>query len=162
MARRIVTSQSTQKPGGVLRGLRVVLDTNVIVAGLRSRQGASYRVLRRLGDDAFCLLLSVPLLLEYESVLKREQQQLASGLTPAQIDTLLDFWCARAEPVRLHYLWRPQLKDADDEMVLEAAVNGRADAILTHNTADFEPARLRFQVKIWTPAEFLLRLSKRP
>ena len=134
---------------------RIVLDTNVIVAGLQSRNGASNRLLRLIPDRAFELLLSVPLYLEYEAVLKRPERSAAHGLNEGQIDMLLAVWARFGVPVTLHYLWRPQLRDAKDEMVLETAVNGRADYLVTFNTQDFKPAAPRFGLKLATPAQWL-------
>jgi putative PIN family toxin of toxin-antitoxin system len=134
---------------------RIVLDTNVIVAGLQSRNGASNRLLRMVPERSFALLLSVPLFLEYESVLKRPERQAAHGLSSDQIDTLLAVWARFGVPVNLHYLWRPQLRDAADEMVLETAVNGRADGLVTFNVQDFKPAARRFGIELLTPAQWL-------
>ncbi|MEK6789374.1 MAG: putative toxin-antitoxin system toxin component, PIN family [Pseudomonadota bacterium] len=133
---------------------RIVLDTCVMVAGLRSRQGLSHQILRHLPAGRFELLLSVPLLLEYEAVLKREAQQLCHGLSLADIDTLLGTWAAVASPVELHYLWRPQLTDPQDEMVLETAVNGRADRLITFNVKDFSTAARRFGLPVCSPADW--------
>lgn len=133
---------------------RVVIDTNVLVAGLRSRTGLSHQILRQLPGGRFTLLLSVPLLLEYEAVLKREAQQLCHGLATADIDVLLGTWAAVATPVTLHYLWRPQLADPQDEMVLETAVNGRADRLITFNVNDFTRAAERFGLRVCTPADW--------
>lgn len=132
--------------------LRIVLDTNVLVAGLRSRHGLAHQILRQLPQQRYQLLLSVPLLLEYEAVLKREAQQLCHGLAADDIDVLLGTWASLAEPVTLHYLWRPQLTDPQDEMVLETAVNGRADRLITFNVNDFTPAAGRFGLRVCTPA----------
>jgi predicted nucleic acid-binding protein len=80
---------------------------------------------------------------------------------PADIDAILNAWAALGKPIRLHSLWRPQLRDSDDEMVLENAINGRADAIITHNTADFHSAAERFALDVLTPAQFILRLRSK-
>lgn len=115
---------------------RIVLDTNVVVAVSRSRQGASFAVLTALRQRRFMALLSVPLILEYEAVLKRSEQLQVSQRTADMTDAFLDAFCLFAEPVHLHYLWRPQTRDIADEMVLETALNGRADALVTLNTAE--------------------------
>ncbi len=112
---------------------RVVLDTNVLVAAARSRQGASFVLLQALRADRFRLLASVPLFLEYEAVLKRTEQLAATARSAAQVDGFLDALTLRCESVHLFYLWRPQLRDPADEMVLETALNGRADALVTFN-----------------------------
>jgi len=140
--------------------MRVVIDTSVLVAGLRSAQGASYTILNLLPDRVFTPLLSVPLLLEYESVLTRPEHLAASGLSEDEVEAVLDAWAALSTPVRLHYLWRPHLRDRDDDMVLETAVNGRARGIVTLNVKDFSAAVRSFQLEIWTPAAFLQQLRQ--
>ena len=104
-------------------GRRIVLDTNVIVAGLRSRRGAAFRLLSLVGSEAFTHCLSVPLLFEYEDVLTRP------GMVPLSADAIedvLDGLCATAEQRPLYFLWRPQLLDASDDLVLEIAVTDNA------------------------------------
>jgi len=134
--------------------IRIVLDTNVLVAASRSRQGASFSLLQALRKRHFVALVSVPLLLEYEAVLKRPEQLQASGRTLEMTEGFLDALCQYAEPVHLHYLWRPQTRDAADEMVLETALNGRAEALVSLNIADFEKAARRFRLPLMTPGEF--------
>ena len=138
---------------------RVVLDTNVLVAAARSRQGASFALLQALRADRFRLLASVPLFLEYEAVLKRPEQLSATARSAAQVDAFLDALTLRCEPVHLFYLWRPQLRDPADEMVLETALNGRADALVTFNVNDFAPAK-RFALPVINPSTFLQQLLK--
>ncbi len=132
----------------------VVLDTNVIVAALRSRDGASFQILEAIIHDQVDFALSVPLLLEYEAVLKRPETLSASGLSIKDMDTILNILCARGQPKKLHYLWRPQLKDEQDEMVLELAVNASADAIVTFNRNDFLPNANKFDMPIIMPSEY--------
>lgn len=139
---------------------RVVLDTCVLVAAGRSRNGATFSLLRLLRDGGFTALASVPLFLEYEAVLKRPEQMGIGSRTEGMIDAFLDALSIRMEAVHLHYLWRPQLRDPADEMVLETALNGRADALVTFNVSDFSPAA-RFGLPVMTPAEFLVHLSGR-
>jgi putative PIN family toxin of toxin-antitoxin system len=133
---------------------RIVLDTNILVSAARSREGASFAVLRALRQRRFVALVSVPLMLEYEAVLKRPEQLEAGGRTLATVDAFLDALCLHIEPIHLHYLWRPQTRDAADEMVLETALNGRADALVTLNTADFTRAAKRFRLNVLTPGAF--------
>lgn len=134
---------------------RVVLDTNIMAAGLRSRNGASFAILKLVADRRLRPLVTTALFLEYEEVLGRPEQQQASGLSIPQINQLLAEFAALSEPVEVHFLWRPQLTDPKDEMVLEAAVNGRADALITHNVRDFViPARL-FDISVLRPGDFL-------
>jgi putative PIN family toxin of toxin-antitoxin system len=138
---------------------RVVLDTNVLVAASRSRKGASFALLLAMKSGQFTALASVPLMLEYEAVLKRPEQLAASGRNAAMTDAFLDALSLFIEPVHLHYLWRPQLRDPADEMVLETALNGRAEALVTLNIADFVPAS-HFRLPVLTPGAFLHRLRE--
>ncbi len=101
------------------------------------------------------MLATPPLFLEYEAVLKRPEQLAASGLSPADVDAALDAHAALIEPVEAHLSWRPQLNDPDDEMVLEAAINGRADALVTYNAPHFRAAASRFGVRLARPVEIL-------
>ena len=107
--------------------MRFVLDTNVIVAGLRSPTGASAALIDRALSGSFVLVLSVALALEYEAVCREPEQRIASGLSEPEVETIVTALCAVAEPVETRFLWRPQLHDPADEMVLEAAINGAAD-----------------------------------
>lgn len=104
------------------------------------------------------MLASVPLFLEYEAVLTRPEHLLAARLTVPAVMGFLDHFAGLVEPVRLHYLWRPQLSDVADEMVLETAINGRADCIVTFNIGHFTPAP-RFGVGIVTPAEMMRKIG---
>jgi putative PIN family toxin of toxin-antitoxin system len=134
---------------------RVVLDTNVLVAGLRSRNGASFAILRLVADRRLRPLATTALFLEYEAVLKRPQQHLAHGFSAQELDSLIAELAALSEPVETHFLWRPQLVDPQDEMVLECAINGRADALVTHNVGDFVGISDRFSLRVLRPQELL-------
>ena len=133
--------------------MRYVLDTNVLVAALGSDKGASRRILlTALGGD-IVVVASVPLMIEYEAVLTRREQLLATGLTAGETNAVLDAFAAVTEPVLLRFLWRPQLRDAADEMVLETAVNGRADRLVTFNVRHLRQAAERFGIVTATPPE---------
>ncbi|MEO5337813.1 MAG: putative toxin-antitoxin system toxin component, PIN family [Magnetospirillum sp. WYHS-4] len=134
---------------------RVVLDTSVVAAGLRSRTGASNVVLRLVAERELVPLATPSLFLEYEDVLKRPEQRLGHGLGLAEIDRFLAALASAVEPVEVHFRWRPQLADPADELVLEAAVNGRADSLLTHNLRDFAGVAERFGIRVLRPGEFL-------
>ena len=140
--------------------MRLVLDTNVIVAGLRSPLGASADLLDRALGREFTLLLSVALVLEYESICKAPTQRIVAGLTASEVEVIMSALCAVAEPVRSRFLWRPQLRDPADEMVLEAAINGSADALVTFNRRDFGAAAERFGMKLLSPQQALQRIRK--
>ncbi|WP_245591436.1 putative toxin-antitoxin system toxin component, PIN family [Derxia gummosa] len=136
-----------------------MLDTNVLVAASRSRAGASFVVLKALRDRRFVALASVPLMLEYEAVLLRPEQLAASERDASLTTAFLDAFCLLVEPIHLHYLWRPQLRDPADEMVLETALNGRADALVTLNVGDFGAAA-DFRLPVLTPGAFLRQLQQ--
>ena len=139
--------------------MRVVLDTNVLVAATLSPFGASFQILTLVPQRRFALLLSVALMLEYEEMLKRDDLRAQSHLTLGDVDVLLDMLAAVGTPQPLFFQWRPQLPDPDDEMLLELAVNGRADAIVSVNTRDFLPAAQTFGIEVLRPGEFLRRLQ---
>jgi len=137
-----------------------VVDTSVIVAGLRTRLGAGNAVLRLVAEQRVVPLATAPLFLEYEDVLKRPEDQLAHGLGPSEVDEFLAELAALVEPVEVHFLWRPQGRDPNDEMVLEAAINGRADALVTYNVKDFEVMAKRFKIPVMQPAELLSKVGR--
>jgi putative PIN family toxin of toxin-antitoxin system len=113
--------------------MRLVLDSDAVVAALRSPAGASAALLRLALDGRVTLLANVALVLEVEAVCRRPEHVAASGSRAAEVGVFVDALAALAEPVQSHYIWRPQLRDPSDEMVLQAAVNGRADAIVSFN-----------------------------
>jgi putative PIN family toxin of toxin-antitoxin system len=138
--------------------LRAVVDTNVLVAARRSRIGASNVLFRMADEGAFQMLASVPLFLEYEAVLTRSEHLAATGSDIESVRGFLGYLAGIVEPVRLHYLWRPQLIDVADEMFLETAINGRADCVVTFNSGHFGPAS-KFGIQIFSPSQFTKRLS---
>lgn len=137
---------------------RVVLDTDIIVTALRSATGGSNAVLREAAQGRITPLVTPALFLEYEAVLKRPEQRLVHGLGLRDIDRFLSALAAACEAVEVSFQWRPQLSDANDEMVLEAAVNGQADALITHNMRDFVKGAERFGLRVLRPGEFLKEL----
>lgn len=139
--------------------MKLVLDTNVIVAGMRSPTGASAALLILLLRRKAAMVLSVSLALEYEAVCMMPVHRLAANVSEGDVRNLLDAMIDVIEPVEVHYQWRPQLSDAADEMVLEAAVNGRADAIVTFNRKDFGNVPAQFGIEVLSPAEALKRLK---
>lgn len=137
-----------------------MFDTTLIIAALRSGRGASRLLLTEALDKRFTLLASVPLMLEYEAVATRPEHLEAAGLSESDVQAVLDALATVIEPVRLAYLWRPTLPDADDDMVLETAVNGRAELLVTLNRRDFAPGAARFGIRLASPAEALTRLRR--
>ena len=123
-----------------------------MVAAFRSAHGASRRCLLLGLDRRLTLLVSTPLLREYETVLTRPEHLTACCASADDTAMVLDDVVASSHWVRLDYLWRPQLRDADDEMVLETAVNGGADALVTFNLADLASAAARFGIRALRPA----------
>lgn len=134
--------------------MKCIIDTNVVIAAVRSPKGASAEILRRALLGQIKLLCSVPLFLEYEAVLKRPEHLQAAGISLRDASNLLDALAGAIEAVEIAYLWRPQLRDPADDMVLEAAVNGQASTIITFNQRDFLPQALAFGLNVVKPAQF--------
>lgn len=132
----------------------------MIVAATRSPSGASAAILRAARHGSVTLLVSVPLGMEYEAVCSESEHRLAAGLSEREVEIFLDALLAMAEPVKTHFLWRPQLRDPGDEMVLEAAVNGRADALVTFNVRDFGTVPARFGIELIIPREAIGRIRR--
>lgn len=131
------------------------MDTNVLVAAARSSLGASHRLLRLIGPEApFQVTLSVPLALEYEMALKRR-----TDLDDAAAEAIVDYLCHVADRREIYFLWRPFLKDPADEMVLEVAVGGGVQCIVTHNLGDFEGVQEQSGIRVITPGAFLVELE---
>lgn len=126
---------------------------------MRSPFGASAELLRRARFGLFSPLASVALAVEYQDVCSRDDHIRAAGLTLAETRIFLDAVLSLVEPVDIWFLWPPQLRDAGDELVLEVAINGRADAIVTFNLRDFSPAEATFGVTLWTPRQALAKLT---
>lgn len=134
---------------------KIIIDTNVVIAALKSNKGASNRLLQFFGTNKFIHSISVALILEYEAVIKR----LLPNLSEQEINHLLDYICATSEHKKIYYLWRPCLKDPKDDMVLELAVAAEADYIVTYNIKDFKLAT-KFRIKVATPKEILILIGE--
>lgn len=132
---------------------QIVVDTNVLVSGLRSRRGASYRLLELVGKGYFEINLSVPLVPEYEDVLSRQQSEL--WVSQEAVDALLDYFCLVGRQHQIFFLWRPFLRDSKDDMVLELAVKAECESIITHNKKNFRGVE-EFSLQVLTPGEFLM------
>ena len=135
-----------------------MLDTNVVVAAMRSPTGASAALLLAARRSEIVMLANVALALEYEATCRLAEHRLAAGLDLDEVGIFIDAVLAMIEPVETHFLWRPQLRDPADELVLEAAVNGQAAAIVTFNRRDFGVVPARFGIEVLTPAEAIRRI----
>lgn len=136
---------------------QVVIDTNVLLAALRSRRGTSFRLITLIGKGKFEINLSVPLVLEYEQVSKRSRWPEKPEWK--YIADILDYMCLEGRQRRIHYLWRPRERDPKDDMVLEVAVAGSCDYIITFNKRDFSGAE-SFGLGLLTPGEFLKQIGE--
>ena len=135
--------------------LKAVIDTNVIFTGLLSKKGVSYKLLQSIPDEKFKIVLSVPLLLEYESVLYKNREKL--NLSKSDIDDFLDYICLISEHTMIYFLWRPVLKDPYDDHILELAVSASAKYIITFNINDFKESK-KFGIHAITPDIFLAKI----
>jgi len=131
---------------------QIVIDTNVLVAGLRSSRGASHLLLRLIDSGKFEVHISVPIVLEYESVTKRLVGE--TPLSEEDIESVIDYICKVGHHHKVYYLWRPFLKDPADDMVLELAVTAGCDCIVSYNKGDFEGVE-EFGIEVLTAREFL-------
>jgi len=136
--------------------IHAVIDTNVLIAAMRSRLGASHAILLAIHDRRVTPVLSVPLLMEYEEVARRPD--VLPHLRPEQIDAILNQVCDRALEQKIHFNWRPRLPDPDDDMLLELAVASRADYIVTNNVRDLAPAT-DYGIQVLEPRDFARILS---
>ena len=136
-----------------------MLDTDVVVAAMRSPAGASAAILRAARQGRPALLVSVALALEYDAVCRKAEHRLAAGLSEREVEAFLTAVIAMAEPVDRYFLWRPQLRDPGDEMVLETAVNGRAGVLVTFNVRHFGEVPSAFGIQVLLPREALGRIN---
>ena len=135
----------------------VVIDTSVLVAALKSRRGASFALISSFPSSEYQPVLSVPLYLEYQDVLTRSN--LVNGFSEAEIIQFLRYFSSICSHQEIFYLWRPHLKDPQDDMLLELAVAARSSLIITHNIRDFSGSEI-FGVEAITPGNFLKKRSK--
>lgn len=135
---------------------RVVLDTNVVVAAMRSKRGASFAILELVESGRVEICLSPPLVLEYEATLVKQLRH--TNLTRRKLETFLNALCSMAHLQEIFFLWRPHLRDPLDELVLETAVAGRCRAIVTHNVRHFVGTE-KFGIEVLPPGELLKRIG---
>jgi putative PIN family toxin of toxin-antitoxin system len=139
-----------------LRPYQIVIDTSVFISALRSRQGASFRLIETMGDPRWQANISVALALEYEEVGKRVAIEL--GIAPSVVDDIVNMLCARSQQHGIPFRLRPALRDPDDDFVLEIAVASRCDFLVTHNLEDFQSAG-QFGIEVLSPGQFLRKIE---
>ncbi|MCU0577948.1 MAG: putative toxin-antitoxin system toxin component, PIN family [Desulfobacterota bacterium] len=132
--------------------MKIVIDTNVLFTALKSRRGASYKLVSLLPTEKFSIAVSVPLIIEYEDVLRRGK--FPAFITEKDISDFIDFFCYLGDRQDIFFLWRPFLPDPADDLVLEVAVAGGCDAIITYNKRHFKGVN-KFGLRILDPKEFL-------
>jgi predicted nucleic acid-binding protein len=137
----------------------MILDTDVIIAAIRSSSGASAEIVRRVLRGEIRIELTVAVALEYEAVATRDVHLEAGEISAIEAANLIDALVALANPVEIHFRWRPQLRDADDEMIFEAAINAQERTIVTFNTKDFAMAADKFDVTLLKPRQLLEKLK---
>src|ERR1700682_2247193 len=125
---------------------------------MRSPRGGSAELLRQIDAGKAVMVLNVALALEYESKCTLAEHRLAAGISLTETKAFVARLIALAEPVQSYFRWRPQLRDPGDELVLEAAVNGRASAIVTFNERDLRDAKVNFGIDVIRPGEALRRI----
>lgn len=141
-----------------MKTLKIVIDTNVIISALKSRNGFSFKLLSIIDDKRFRVFISVPLILEYEDVIKRSESQIKLSFT--EISDILDYICLIAKQRKIFYLWRPFLKDPKDDMILELAVESECDYIISFNKKDFKKIE-KFNLEVITPKELLRKIGEK-
>ena len=132
--------------------MNIVIDTNVLISALKSKRGASYKLIMLLPKSIFVPSMSVPLFVEYEAVCKRSG--LLSNLNNEEINSILDYILSKSKIQKIFYLWRPLLKDPKDDLVLEVAVASKSKYIITFNIKDFKGCG-KFGIEALTPQEFM-------
>lgn len=141
----------------LMRLWQIVIDTNVLISALRSQFGASYKLLMMLNSGKFETNMSVSLAMEYEAVSKRILGEIE--LTEEDVEDVLNYVISASNRRKVYYLWRPFLRDPNDDMVLELAVSAGCQIIVTYNKKDFRGVE-SFGIKIMTPQEFLRAIGE--
>lgn len=140
--------------------MRIVLDTSALISAIRSSTGAAAEVVRLADLGKLTLLLDYKLVSEYRDVTLRPQHLAASGRTREDLETLIERLEAIAAPVFVGIRHRPLSQDENDDMVLDVAINGKADVIVTNNIKDLRPAAERFAIQVLNPRDFLIAFRK--
>ena len=139
-----------------MKNIQVIIDTNVLYAGLYSSTGASFQILKAAEEGKIQLVISISLLFEYEDVLKRNKENLQ--FTDNEIDIILDNICSLSKFQKIYFLWRPYLKDAGDDHIIEVAIASQTQTIVTHNIKDFVGVE-KLGVRAITPKQLLEEIT---
>ena len=146
--------------------MKIVIDTNVFLSSLFSKNGASYKLVLWIvnqykSSNKKYNVVSNTLVTEYEDALTRDKNiQKFKNFSVDEIKEFIDGICLISNHQKINFMWRPFLKDINDDMVLEVAFNSKADYIVTHNIKDFKDVEENFNIKIITPKEFLLKMGE--
>lgn len=135
---------------------KIIIDTNVLLSALYSRRGASFKLISLVGQGYFDIVLSVPLFIEYKSIIKRNRSKIK--LSDEKINDILNYLCLVSEHHEIYYLWRPFLRDPKDDMILELAVTARCKYIVTYNIRDFKGVE-KFGIKVLSAKDFLNKIG---
>ncbi len=135
---------------------KIIIDTNVLLSALYSRHGASFKLISLVGQGYFDIVLSVPLFIEYKSIIKRNRSKIK--LSDEKINDILNYLCLVSQHHEIYYLWRPFLRDPKDDMILELAVTARCKYIVTYNIKDFKGVE-QFGIKVLSAKDFLNRIG---
>ncbi len=139
--------------------MKIVIDTSVWISALITKESRARELLRLVFQEKLFPQMSESLFREYEAVMKREKIQQLTSLTLLQQNNLFEAYLSTCKWNEIYYTWRPNLKDEDDNFVVELAVASGAEAIVTYNIKDFKNAELLFKYKIITPEDFIKDIS---
>lgn len=135
----------------------LILDTSVLISGLRSSLGGSFALLELVGSGRFTIGLTAALVLEYEATCMKSLPAL--NLTADDLKELMDYFCQVGKLAAIRFQVRPSVADPDDELVLEAAIAAGCEWIVTHNIRDMAAGAARYGIEVITPGEALRRLG---
>jgi len=139
--------------------MKVVIDTNVWISALISKEGTSRDIIRQALEEKISPQISTTLFLEYETVMKREKIQTLCSLSIEEQEELFQAFLSTCKWNEIFYLWRPNLKDVGDDFLVELAVASNSKVIITDNIKDIEFGELHFDIEVLTPKQFLERYT---
>jgi putative PIN family toxin of toxin-antitoxin system len=139
--------------------MKVVIDTSVWISALIKKESGARELLKLVFQDKISPQISEPLFREYESVMKRKKVQTLTVLTNDEQYELLSAFLSKCHWNEIYYTWRPNLKDEDDNFLVELAVASNSKAIITYNLKDFKNAELVFNHTITIPENFIREIT---